>query len=131
SKMMNGKMSKEDVEKQKTSVSDTKAQIKELLTAEQQAEYEKFQVEERQTQAQMVANVEVPQLQLMLQLTQAQQDQVFQILYQQAEQNLNQTDGGTRVPMDWQQMIDVKKEALRAVLTPEQFKSYEKYIESQ
>ena len=130
-KMFEGKASKDDLSKSASSAGDAKGQIKELLTPEQQAEYEKFQSEERQTQAQMVANVELSQLQTMLQLNQQQQDQVYQVLYDQAQQNLAQTDGGMHVSPDWERQIEAKKEALRPVLTAEQLQSYEKFLNAQ
>jgi hypothetical protein len=130
-KMFEGNASKDDLSRQASSAGDVKGQIKELLTPDQQAEYEKFQSEERQTQAQMVANVELSQLQSMLQLTQQQQDQVFQVLYDQAQRNVAQTDGGMQVPPDWDKLLDAKKKALRPVLTAEQLQSYEKFLNAQ
>jgi hypothetical protein len=135
SKMLEGKLTKEDAAKSATATPNAKDELQQILSPEQWAEYEKYQTEERQTQAQMMANVELMQMQSMLQLSPQQQDQVFKILYDQATQQFAQSEGGTKVAADWQQELDkqfeAKKEALRSVLTPEQFASYEKFINSQ
>jgi hypothetical protein len=69
-----------------------------------------------------------------LQLTAQQQEQVSGILQQQYQQYIGQQRGsmvGVPPAAAVDQMLDAKKEALRAVLTPEQQQGYEKFIESQ
>lgn len=133
-KMLQGKLSKEDMAKASEKPADFRSELKELLTPEQWTAYEAYEVEERKNQAQMMANAELMQMQQMLQLTDAQQDEVFRVLYDVSEQRLTEAPqaGHASSPgQALQQMNAAKKEALRKVLTPEQFQSYEKFLKSQ
>ncbi len=81
---------------------------------------------------QMAAQAELMQMSAVLQLSAQQQEQVSGILQQQYQQYIVQQGGSSvPVPTGCEQMLDAKKEALRAVLPPEQQQSYEKFIESQ
>ena len=135
SKMFEGKLSKEELAKSSQKPPDLDAELKNILTPEQQSEYQQYKVEERQTQAQMLANIELAQLQPMLQLDQAQQDKVYAALYAQAEKQVSQGGNGMTPPTDvaktLEQQFEDKKNALRAVLTPQQFEAYEKHLNSQ
>ena len=80
----------------------------------------------------MIAQAELIQLSPALQLSAQQTEQVSGILQQHYQQAFAQEGGASSVPeAGVDQMLDAKKEALRAVLTPEQQQGYEKFIESQ
>lgn len=130
-KFFQGKLTKEESEKLKDSATERKTELKDILTPEQQTEYEKYEMEQRQVQAQMVANMELMQIQQMIQLGPEQQDQVYDVLYAQTEEQLRATDGAMHVSADWEEQLNAKIRAIRAVLTPDQFATYEKFMESQ
>ncbi len=129
-KLFEGKASKEDLQ-QSGSAGDTEAEIKQLLSPDQQADYEQYKVEERQTNAQMMANSEMLQIQSMLQLDQSQQDRVYNALYDLSLKQMTPVADGTGSPKDINQAFDAKVDALRPILTPDQLQSYQKYIDSQ
>ncbi len=122
-KQLQGAATKEELDQWTKSSTDVEAQLKQVLTPEQSTEYDKHKVEKQQLQSEMVANVQLGQLQQMLDLDASQQDQVFNLLYQLNE-NPPKTEGG--VPMSWEQRLQAQKEALRAILSPAQFQSYER-----
>ena len=133
SKMFEGKLTAEDMKSRPTF--DFEGQLKQVLNAEQWTGYQQFKTEEQQRQVQMASQAEVMQISSMLQLNAQQQEQVGGILQQQYQQMMaQQPDANMPTPGNFQrmdQMLDAKKEALRAVLTPEQMQSYEKFVESQ
>jgi hypothetical protein len=135
SKMFEGKLSKEELAKANQKPPDLDAELKNILTPDQQTEYQAYKAEERQTQAQMMANIELAQLQPVLQLDQAQQDKVYAALYAQAEKQFSQAGNGLTPPTDAgkviEQQFEDKKTALRSILTPQQFEAYEKHLNSQ
>lgn len=134
-KMFEGKLSKEEMKEMAANPVDLDTELKSALTPDQYAEYEKYQVEEKRNQAEMMANMELGQIQSMLQLTEAQKDKVFNILYQQAEKQTGWGEPGQAPPQDWQQVMEKqetdKVNALRDVLTPEQLQIYEKQLAAQ
>jgi hypothetical protein len=108
---------------------DAEAAIRQLLTPEQAAEYDKYRQEELQVLAARVANMELLQIQSALQLTTEQQEQVYNILY---DQTLKTVSGTNQMPLTaWQDQLKARTEALRGVLTPEQFQAYQKQQEAQ
>jgi hypothetical protein len=121
-RMFQGKVSKDEMQKVAGDEKSTEAAIRELLTPEQLAEYDKYQQEERQTQAARVANLELLQMQSALQLTTEQQEQVYNILYDQILKGIATANRYEGVVIDNTQRTD----ALRGVLTAEQFQAYEK-----
>lgn len=124
SRMFQGKLSKEEMEKMGGMETDAETGIRELLTAEQAAEYDKLRQEERQVQAARMANMELLQMQSALQLTTEQQEQVYNILY---DQTLKMVSSNNQMPLTgWQEQMKARAEALRGVLTAEQFQAYEK-----
>jgi hypothetical protein len=77
--------------------------------------------------------MELSQMQTSLQLTDDQQDKVFNVLYSNAEQTFSPKQ--TATPGDWQQTWqqrkDAKVQALQSILTPEQFDAYQKQKEAE
>lgn len=131
SRMFQGKLSKEEMEKMGGEEENAETAIRELLTPTQVAEYDRYQQEERQVQAARVANMELLQMQSALQLTTEQQEQVYNILYDQTLKGIT-VDRLTADPVgNWQQQMDARTEALRKVLTPEQLQTYRKQQEAQ
>jgi len=133
SKMFEGKLTPEDMSARPKL--DFEGQLKQVLNAEQWTGYQQFKTEEQRQQIQMASQAEMMQLSPMLQLSAQQQEQVGSILQQQYQQMIaQQSDTSMPTPGNFQrmdQMLDTKKEALRAVLTPEQMQSYEKFVETQ
>ncbi|MFA6564964.1 MAG: hypothetical protein WCV00_23875 [Verrucomicrobiia bacterium] len=133
SKMFEGKLTAEDMSSRPKL--DFDGQLKQMLNADQWTGYQQYKTEEQQRQVQMASHAEVMQISSMLQLSAQQQEQVTSVLHQQYQQMMaQQPDAGLPTPDSIQlveQMFNAKKEALRAVLTPEQMQSYEKFVESQ
>jgi len=131
SRMFQGKASRQEL-MQAGSEQNVEAEIRQQLTPEQLAEYDKFQQEERQTMAARVANMELLQMQTALQLSPEQQEQVYNILYDQTLTSVTGRTGLTTDPVGvWKEQMDAKTEALRKVLTPEQLAAYTKQQEAQ
>lgn len=131
-KMMAGETSMEDLAAAQQAQLTPDQKLEDLLTPEQLPLYESLQVEERQNQARLVANAEMLQMQNTLGLTQEQQDQVFQVLYQQTEQQLNpETFRNTTTAFSFRDTLDRKVEALRPVLNPGQLQRYREMQEQQ
>ena len=84
------------------------------------------------TQAQMQANAEMAQIQSSLQLSDDQKNQVFTALYSGYAQQAG-VDGATPAydPTDIDGQFNAKEAAMQAVLTPEQFATYTKFVDSQ
>ncbi len=129
--MTEGTVSKEEMEKVDRAIHDLDQQLKGVLTPEQWANYEAWQVEERQTQARLAANVELLQMQPVLQFNQAQRDQVLQILTRLHEQQLAKSYDGLKIPVDWEQQLADIKDALQPVLTPAQASGLRKWLDLQ
>ena len=129
-KLLQGKTGKEDLQ-QDNSAGDTEAEIKQLLSPDQQAGYDQYKVEERQTQAQMTANMELMQVQQMLQLDQSQQERVYNALYGLSLKQMTPVADGAGAPKDINQVFDAKVDALRPILTADQLQSYQKFVDSQ
>ena len=131
-KMLAGKMTKEelaDIHKQQV---DPESQIKALLSPEQQTAYSELQTEERHNNARLMANSELLQMQGALGLSQEQQDKVFQALYAQTEHQLTPPAEGTEgKAYDPSTMLAQKLEAMKGVLTEEQFTRYKAMQEQQ
>lgn len=130
SKMYDGKLTAEDMSSGAKLNLDE--QLKQILTPEQWTGYQQYKTDEQRQQVQLATQAELMQLSPVLQLNAQQQEQVTSILQQQYQQYIGQ-QGASSVPAsgNWEQMLDSKKEALRAVLTAEQQQNYEKFIESQ
>lgn len=125
-RMFQGKPSKDALQNVSADAQTTETAIRQLLTPEQLAEYDRYQQEERQTQSARVANLELLQMQSALQLTTEQQEQVYNILYDQTLKGLAAEGGNANRLSNWQQQLTARTDALRGVLTAEQFQVYEK-----
>lgn len=131
-KMLTGKMTKEEMADIQKLQADPEAQIKALLSPEQQTAYSELQTEERHNNARLMANGELLQMQSALGLSQEQQDKVFQALYAQTEQQLSGAANGSNAKSyDPATIITQKLEALKGVLTEEQFTRYKAMQEQQ
>ena len=127
SRMFEGKLTQEDMNS--ATKFDLDGQLKQVLTPEQLTGYQQYKTEEQRQQLQMAAQAELMQLSPALQLTAQQQEQVSAILQQHYQQFVTQQPDSGSAGLD--QMLDAKKEALRAVLTPEQQQVYYKFIENE
>ena len=131
-KMLAGKMTKEEMADLQKQQVDPEAQIKALLSPEQQTAYAELQTEERHNNARLMANGELLQMQSALGLSQEQQDKVFQALYAQTEQQLSGAANGSGAKAyDPTTMMTQKLEAMKGVLTEEQFTRYKAMQEQQ
>ena len=133
-KMLNGTASADDIQAaQKTAAEPT--DIKTLLTPEQQAEYAKMQVEDRQNNARLMANQNLLAIQGALGLNQDQQDKLYNVFYQSADTQLGggtpNPDGTTPDPLDFHAKLDKELAAMKDILTPEQLTQYKTMQEQQ
>jgi len=130
-KVLSGEMSQEELAKMAKDRPNQETQIKDVLTPEQLVAYDEFQKEEQARMARLAANSELMQMQSQLQLTEEQQDKVFAVL---ADQALTQYGGGESDPaatLNFRGQFDRRAEALKDVLTPEQFERYQKFQDQQ
>jgi RNA polymerase sigma factor (sigma-70 family) len=128
-----GNFNKEELAKLAKEGGDPEAQIKALLTPEQQAAYPACQREEAGHNASLAANSELLQLQTTLGLTPDQLDRVYAALY---DLNFSQLNGSLKPSsanmadtMQW--VLDHKAEALEPVLTPTQLEKYRQQLATQ
>jgi hypothetical protein len=106
-------------------------QIKLLLTPQQEAAYDKLKKEQLTQRAREIAAAQLQQLQAPLQLKADQIDGVFAILAKQAEAHLSDLETNTAAVLNDRTQFDSDTMALRDVLTPEQYKRYQKLREQQ
>ena len=130
-KMLSGELSREELEKLGKEQPNQESQIKAVLTPEQLEEYDDFQKEEQTRMARLAANAELMQLQSQLQLTEEQQDKVFAVLADQALSRYDGTGSNPTTGFGIRSQYEQRAEALKDVLTPEQFERYQKYQEQQ
>ena len=111
-------------------------ELKALLTPEQQTGYDQLKQEEVTNNARLMANSELLQMQTTLGLDAAQQDKVFAVLYEQSRSQL----AGSQPPSPEAaanpfsavtDMMQKKLDALKGVLTDDQFESYKKFQDQQ
>jgi hypothetical protein len=100
------------------------AQLKQLSTPEQVAEYDKYKAEQKQTQNEIQANNDLLRLNQRLNLTQKQQDDAFKVLYQEQENRSNAS-------ITREDRQATTKAALQKILTPDQYTLYEQQQEAQ
>ena len=91
-----------------------------------------MQNDDKKSAAETGANMELSQIQSTLQLSEDQKDKVFNVLYGQYAQQAG-VDGATPSgnPTDIEGQMEAKKAALQSVLTPDQFDTYSKFVDSQ
>ena len=135
-KMLSGQLSADDLKK---SVADKKArdaaidqQIQGIVTPAQYIDYQNAQNDTKKSQAQMQANAEMMQVQSSLQLTDDQKDKVYTALYSGFAQQAG-VDGAKPAydDLDIDGQFEAKKAAMQAVLTPDQYATYVKFVDSQ
>jgi len=132
-KMLSGKMSKDELQqaiKDQGGNGDMDKQIQDMLSPEQAAAYQSYQTDEKKTAAETQANMELMQIQSTLNLTEAQKDKVFNVIYQQSAQQMG-LDGSKPASLDIEAQMEAKKAAMQSVLTPEQFDNYVKFVDGQ
>ena len=130
---MSGKYDKDELTRLGKEGGNTEAQIKALLTPEQQAAYPAYQQQEASYNASRAANTELLQMQSTLDLAPEQQDRVYAALY---EVSFNQLTGASNPPpgdvagaaeaLQW--AMDQKAKALEPVLTPAQLDKYRQQL---
>jgi hypothetical protein len=124
-KMFSGKATADDVTAATQAPVNPIDQIKALLSPEQQTAYDEVQTEEKRNHSRLIANSELLQMQGALGLTQEQQDSVFKALYAATEEQFGGLTADPAKVMDFRGNLDRKLNALKGVLTDEQFKAYE------
>ena len=134
-RMLKGDTKSEEPAKAPVTVSSDEA-IKAVLTPEQQTGYEQLKQEEVSNNARLLANSELLQMQNTLGLDAAQQDKVFAVLYEQSRTQLaatqTPTPGSTANSLGAvTDMMQKKIDALKGVLTDDQFESYRKFQDQQ
>jgi hypothetical protein len=135
-KSLAGNLTQAEILKLQEAGGNPEAEIDALLTPEQRVAYQEYKDEDASSNARLVANAELLQMQSELGLTQEQQDQAFQALY---KHTIAQLKGEWVVPdsqprdtgssLQW--MLDRKVEALQSILTPQQLEQYRKIQEDQ
>ncbi|HLP77511.1 MAG TPA: hypothetical protein VK327_11405, partial [Candidatus Paceibacterota bacterium] len=141
--VFSGKYDNAELVRLRKETGNTDAQIKALLTPDQQVSLPAYQQEEAAHNASLAANGELLQMQSTLGLTSEQLDPVYAALY---EVSFNQFTGSARPPsanqqgsddslaaevesMQW--ATDQKAKALESVLTPAQLENFRKQQASQ
>jgi hypothetical protein len=127
-KMFKGELSADEMKDLNKDKPNEEDQIKALLTPEQTAAYDQFQTEEKTRMSRLAANAELMQMQSTLRLSEEQQDKVFAVLVDQAQ---SKNGNGPSDALDFRGKANKKAEALRSVLTPEQFERYQKFQDQQ
>ncbi len=130
---MSGKYDKDELTRLGKEGGNTEAQIKALLTPDQQAAYPAYQHEEATYNASRAANTELLQMQSTLDLTPEQQDRVYAALYEVSFNQLTGVTnpspgdvGGAAEALQW--AMDQKARALEPVLTPAQLDKYRQQL---
>jgi len=128
-RMFKGDLSKEELEQAGKPAASERDEIKAVLTPEQLAAYDDYERDEKSRMARLIANSELLQIQSSLQLTEEQQDKVFAVLVERAQKQFDPENavGGA----DYRAQTEAKTEALRGVLSAEQFERYQKHQEQQ
>jgi hypothetical protein len=121
-KMFTGKLTREELQSPPNAGGNPDEQIRALLSPEQLAGYQEYQREEAVSNARLIANAELLQLQGAMTLKPEQQDQVFAALYDQTLAMFDGTgvepppQGGPDAIAEWRS--PVKSERWRASWTP-------------
>lgn len=135
-KILAGKLTKQEAAQSAKEMGNPDDQIKALLTPEQQAAYQDYKTDDNAASGRLLANAEMLQMQNVLGLSQEQQDQVFNALYNHAQRRLAE-QGSTLSPRPgdptaWMQRdLAEKLKALEGILTPAQLQSYRQMQEAQ
>jgi hypothetical protein len=136
-KMLGGKLSQEELSQLTENAKSPREEIHAILTPEQWEGFQTYEKEERHQQARAVANAELLQMQTQLGLDIDQEDRVKAVLSEQAlaqfsaGEQFSAAGAGANAIEFMRQQNEKKQEALRGVLTPEQFDRYRKFQEQQ
>ena len=129
-RMIQGKGAPADQQALGALYAEAQTEMQQVLTPEQWTAYQQYTTEERQSNAERMADGELSRLQRDMQLTDEQQDQVYSVLYDQTLQQLQEMEAGGPANGDWAQSFQrrnaARKAALQSVLTPEQMQAYDK-----
>ncbi|MCE0522653.1 MAG: hypothetical protein LV480_07055 [Methylacidiphilales bacterium] len=106
--------------------------LNEILTPDQKTAYQQMQAEQQSSSQQSTAVFQMSQLAPLLQLSDAQKDQVSNALYQ-FDANLSQRmkTNGTDPIANLEAEAKAKEDALAKILTPEQLATYHQQAQSQ
>jgi RNA polymerase sigma factor (sigma-70 family) len=133
---LTGKLTQEDLAGTDEADTNPEDDINALLSPEQQSAYKEFKKEEAAGLARLAANAELLQMQGTLGLSQEQQDQVFNILYERfLGQGLDKVESlrpKNADPMDRiQQQFQQTLKSMEKVLSPSQLENYRQFQETQ
>lgn len=112
--------------------------LQDILTPDQKTAYQDLQNEQKKSQAETSASMEMNQVAPLLNLSESQKDQVESALYQLRidsqdpkwiQQHSSSTPGDPTAYLDTQEKA--KEDALASILTPDQMASYKQQQESQ
>ena len=130
-KMFSGQLTRDEMKDQRGASGNPEEEIRALLNPDQLERYQEYKQEEAAANARLVANAELLQMQGALGLSQEQQDQVFNALY---DHTVNQLTGNAATPPATgpaagpaealEGVVEAKVKALSGVLTPEQLATY-------
>lgn len=133
--VLSGKVNKDELAALGKDAGNQEDQIKEVLSEQQKAVYQDYKDEENAQDARLMANNELLQMHTAMNLTQEQQDQVFQILY---EFNMDQLTGKLKNPesssdpaAEAQWLFDQMNKVLEPLLTPAQMEAYKQQQDAQ
>lgn len=135
-RMFSGKMSQEEMTSLQKSAANPEEQIKALLDPDQLSKYQELKREESVSNARLAANSEVLQMQNVLGLSQEQQDQAYEALYQQTLEMMSgnlakSLPQGMDPSAMLQLQMDQKTKSMEGILTPEQLQKYRQLQEKQ
>ena len=131
SNILRGTLSSQKLDEAAKQQANYQAQIKSVLTPQQAAAYEELNKTRLARQAREMATAQLQQLQILLQLKTNQLDEVFAILTRQAEAHLSNMETNTTWVLNDHAQFHSNTEAFRDVLTPAQFKRFQKLRDQQ
>lgn len=109
------------------------ADLKALLTADQQADFERFQQERKQDEKRLDAYQAglyvMSEVQGLVGLSREQQDKAFSALWEYGQQKLIYDESKNQSYDSWEDLTRLKLNALKGVLTEEQMAIYQKHEE--
>ncbi|HXI69077.1 MAG TPA: hypothetical protein VNN22_01840 [Verrucomicrobiae bacterium] len=126
SNILRGTLSSQKLDEAAKQQANYRAQIKSLLTPQQLTAYEELNKARLARQAREMAATQLQQLQAPLQLKTNQMDEVFAILTRQAEAQLSNLETNATWTLNDRAQFHDNTEAFRDVLTPAQFKRFQK-----
>ncbi len=137
-KMLSGqKVNIQDMMKDAKNIKPVEQTIQDLLTPDQKVAYKKMQDDQKTSQAESSASMEMNQIAPLLNLSDTQKDQVESALYQ-VHLDSGSPDFAKKYPTDPADPLSfmgaqekAKEDALASILTPDQMAAYKQQTESQ